>query len=379
MVAGVDVGKKEHYVSIDQKVKKFSSKDIEKLKDYLKKKKVKEIILEPTGVYSIPLIEKLYKEFNVYVVPTYLISKYKGNQSQKNDTIDAKTLEMYYYSREKQFVKYKVDKKYIIAKKLNILLSEFESIKKAYTREINRLRGELYIIDENTHDLTKAKLIKYALKIDNELIHLRAKRIKNLEKSKLILERKIKEYAESHGFIKEQIRIIMTIPNFSYSDACIIVSKIVDVNRFKSVNAFKKFLGFGVAKEESGTSVRKTKKIISHKLLKSKMYLLILRNLKKSGDNNIKRAVYYYKYKYNNHFKAIMKVAARIIIRIYYLLKSKKEYNINFEYIDKKTMYLIKEILEIENNKLSNKKSKKYKANEKIIMFLKKNMVVYEI
>nr|WP_240739433.1 transposase [Marinitoga lauensis] len=339
---------------------------------------MKNILLEPTGVYSIPLIEKLYKEFNVYVVPTYLIAKFKGNRFQKNDSIDAKILETYYYTQEKQFTKYKVDKKYIIAKKLNLMISERESLLKAKTREFNRLRSELYVIDEKTHDLTKAKLIKYALNTENKLIHLRVNRIKNIEESIELLEEKINKYVDSHKFIKEQIKAIMTIPKFSYYDACIIVSKIVDIKRFKTVKAFKKFLGFGVAKEESGTSIKRTKKIISHKVFKAKMYLFILRNMQKSGDNNIKRAVYYYTYKYNNHYKAVMKVAARIIIRIFYILKYKREYNKSIEYIDRKTLILIKEIIEVENNKLSNKKSRKYIANEKIIKFLGKNMVIYE-
>ncbi|KLO21877.1 hypothetical protein X275_08275 [Marinitoga sp. 1197] len=377
MVAGIDVGKKAHYVSINQKIKRFSTKDPNKLKKYLKEKGIKDVILEPTGVYSIPLIEKLYKEFNVYVVPTYLISKYKGNKSQKNDEIDAKILEMYYYTKEKQFIKYKVDRKYIIAKRLNLMMSERESLVKAKTREINRLREELYVTDENTQDLTKSKLIKYALNTENSLLILRAKRIQNLEESKMLLEKKIKEYIEKHRFIKEQIRIIMTIPKFSYFDACIIISKIIDVKRFKTVKEFKKFLGFGVTKEESGTSIKKTKKIISHKVFKAKMYMFIIRHMQKSGDNNIKRAIYYYKYKYNNHFKAVMKVAAKIIIRIYYLLKNLKKYDPAIEYIDRKTLILVREIIEIENNKITNKKTKKYKNNEKILKALKGNLIIY--
>lgn len=370
MVAGLDIGKSENYVSIHQEVKKFSIEKLENMVEYLQKKQVKSVILEPTGVYSIPVIEALSKYFTVYIVPTYLIAKFKGNNPQKNDTIDAKTLEKYYYSEEHQFHKYPVSEKYLTAKKLNILISELESLKKTKTREINRLRGDMYIIDKNTHNLSEAKLLKITLKSDNPTIRLRSERIVNIKESIKITENIIVEHVEKNEFIKKQVDLIMTIPNFSYNDACMIVSKIVDVNNFKTVRAFKKFLGFGVNKEESGTSIRRTKKVISHRVIKSKFYLFLLRNLKNSGDANIKRAIYYYKFKYNNHFKALMKVASRVVIRIYYMLKYEKPYDKSIEYIDNKTIQLVRTIIELETSKITDNTNKKKQQNTRVLEFL---------
>lgn len=353
IVAGIDIGKSENYVSINQKVKKFKIEDTEEMKIYMKEKGVQAIILEPTGVYSIPIIEELYNFFTVYIVPTYLIAKFKGNKTQKNDTLDAKTLEKYFLSTEKQFHKYRVDEKYIKAKKLNIMISELESLKKAKTREINRLRGDMYAIDKNTHNYPSGKLINMTLKSKDRVISLRAERIMNLKESISIMEERIKKYVQETNFIKKQVEIIMTVPMFSYFDACIITSKIVDVNKFDNVNSFKKFLGFGVNREESGSSIHRTKKIISHKVIKSKFYLLLMRNLKNNGDRNIKSAIYYYKSKYNNHYKAMMKVASRLVTRIYFLLKTERPYDTEVPFIDKKTLSLLRNMIQIENEKLT--------------------------
>ena len=131
MVAGIDIGKSSNYVSINQTVKKFKIENLKDMIEYLKTKDVKNIILEPTGVYSIPIIKYLKNNnFKIWIVPTYLVSKYRGNQVQKNDIHDAKILEKYYNTTETQFKKYLVDDDYIIAKKLNILISENISIKK---------------------------------------------------------------------------------------------------------------------------------------------------------------------------------------------------------------------------------------------------------
>lgn len=378
MVAGIDIGKGDNYVSIDQNVKKFPIENLENMIEYLKEKKVNKVILEPTGVYSIPIIKKIYKHnFDVYIVPTYLISKFRGSKTTKNDIQDAKSLERYYYTEEKQFTKHIVDEKYIIAKQLNIMISEFENLKKNKTREINRLRGDLYISDINTHNLTEAKLIKYALNSNDIISNLRAERIKNIKKSIKNLEIKIKEYVENNDFLKRQIDIFMSIPAFSFLDACMIVSKIVDVKKFDNVKKFKKFLGFGVNQEESGSSIKRTKKIISHRVIKSKFYLLCLRNLQFRGDKSIKTAIYFYRNKYNNFFKAVMKVASRIITRLYYCLKTNTKYNKEIVYIDNRTLFYFYKMLEFENSKITDKKSKKSKNNLKMLEFLEKEHYYY--
>ena len=96
--AGIDIGSDSHFVAVpsdrdEQCVQEFSSftSDLRRLVDWLKKCKIKTVVMESTGVFWIPLFEMLDQNgFDVKLVNAYYV---KNVSAHKTDVLDCQWLQ----------------------------------------------------------------------------------------------------------------------------------------------------------------------------------------------------------------------------------------------------------------------------------------------
>lgn len=329
--AGIDVGKDVHVISVSGKCHTFPATELEKICTYLTRAEVKKVILESTGVYSVPIINMLVRcDFVVYIVPPYHISTYRGGaRSAKTDNSDARRLEEYLLDDPVAWPRYRVTEEYIKAKELGMLCSERENYVKEHVRLYNRILTYLYIVEPRYGSLTESALYKKVKDgfITDEIVVSRLENLKRIAENVKFSEEQIQKFVQNTEFLKQQYDIIMSIPLFSAMDAAFILGKVVNIRGFSSVKKFKAFIGFAVIDRQSGTSLRKVTVLNSHKYIKSKMYMLVLRNLKGTGNKHIANMYYYYYFKFQNSKKAFTRTSARIIERLYWCAKSNNLYD----------------------------------------------------
>lgn len=357
--AGIDVGKDFHVVSVEGKCHTFPATELEKICTYLTRAEVKKVILESTGVYSVPLINMLVRcGFVVYIVPPYHISTYRGGaRSAKTDNSDARRLEDYLSDDPVAWPRYRVTGEYIKAKELGMLCSERENYVKEHVRLYNRILTYLYIVEPRYGSLSESSLYKKVKDgfISDEIVVSRVNNLKRISENVKFSEEQILKFVQSTDFLKRQYEIIMSIPLFSCMDAAFILAKVVNIKDFANVKKFKAFIGFAVIDRQSGTSLRKVTVLNSHKYIKAKMYMLVLRNLKSTGNKHIANMYYYYYFKFQNSKKSFTRTSARIIERLYWCAKKDELYDPVRPFVQDETIKKLIEYLtqKEKENKLS--------------------------
>ncbi len=321
MVAGIDIGARFHVVSVKEDIKKFRADEHENIISFLIEKEIKKVILEPSGIYHLPLARELIRYgFEVYLIHSTRFGRFRfGFGRSKNDFNDAVLLRKY-ASFDTDFL-YKIDEEYIEKKELGLILLEHNRLKKQLNREMNQLRRDLYIENPALAFMTPSSY-KCELLEDLQLSKYTFKRIERIEQTKQLIkeiEKEIKKKVEGH----EDGKILTSIPGISYITAGLLMSTYINVNRYKNVKQFKAMLGFGLTSKESGTSVNEKRSGKAHIPIRASLFRVVLVNANR--DNKI--GDYYREYRKRMPFrKAVMRTSAKLTEWIYYMLKHKKPF-----------------------------------------------------
>ena len=298
MIAGVDIGKCRLGISIydnnkilEKKIIEFNKEELEKI---IKKYKIKEVVCEYTGIYTIKLLKilkKIDKEIKLYYFdPGFIVSLRKkiiGNK--KDDKTDSYFLSKIFYAFKEE----------------------------AY--ELNNFDFELYELVRQ-HKIIKKHLskIKTILSSDEEIFNY-----KHLKESALFLENKKKEIEKE---IKKRLsplykKIIEQVEGLNYISLAYILAETKDIRRFKEV---WKFLAYSGVVPITYSSGNKESRIISSKVnktLKGIFYNCALGSLR--IKNGKMKKIYDKKRKEGkHHFVAIFHVAKRIARKTYELLNN---------------------------------------------------------
>lgn len=145
------------------------------------------------------------------------------------------------------------------------------------------------------------------------------------EKRNLMAEiiRKIKLYSQKYGFM-DLIKILMTVPGIGFITAATIVSELMDINRFAKLDKLASYVGLTPAVKSSGE-----KEIILGLKMQHNRFL---RSLLIEAAWIAVRKDPALTFSFNEYLKrmskqeAIVRIAKKLLNRIRYIWKNKKEY-----------------------------------------------------
>lgn len=307
MIAGIDVGKTYHYVYSDGTCKKFDATKLNDIVEFLIATETQTAILEPTGRYHIPLCKILLRHgITPRLVHTTRFGRFRTAFAKaKTDETDAKLL-----STVPIEMTYEVDERTLQAWDISDLVREHIRLKADRTRDINRLRQDLYAIDPSIE-------LEDVQHIDDPLIMNRLTRIKELTSELKAIHENIKDIIEDHP----DGRLLITVPGISHITAALLISRYISVDRYESVKHFQAMLGFGVLQKESGSSINSKKAAKAHIPIRAAIYRVVMVNMNK--HNRIAKTYARYR-KRMPAKKAIMRTGAKLIAWIYFMLTQRK-------------------------------------------------------
>ena len=320
-VAGIDIGAFKHAISTPRKDFILDARYIEKLIDTLAEEDITTVVLEPTGIYHIPIIKTLLDHgFQVYMVHSTRFGRFRaGFGKKKGDAEDAQLLRKVAEMGSEYL--YPIDEDWVEAKFLGWILLEHSRTTKNYTMEINRLRRDLYLVDPSLAFMTPSSYKEEnfeGLDFGDMTFYIlsRVKEIDRLRELKKNLEKEIKRRVTNH----EDGKILLSIPGISYLTAGLLISAYVNINRYRNLRHFKSMLGYGLNTKLSGESVNVVRASKAHIPIRAALFRVVLSQANKPN----KIGEYYREYRRRMPFrKAVLRTSAKIIEWIYYMLKKR--------------------------------------------------------
>jgi len=100
--------------------------------------------------------------------------------------------------------------------------------------------------------------------------------LKNLIEEEQRLRKKIENFPNEFPRWRRDFEILTSIPGISAFRAVVLISSYIDISRFKSFKAFKKYMGFVKSDEQSGTSLKRQVRKVSNREVRRELYMLFL-------------------------------------------------------------------------------------------------------
>ncbi len=291
--------KKEGFIALLKWVKKF------KLSPYF--------CMEATGIYSLSLakylIQKGHKTIVANPIQTNAFVKMEMARN-KTDKADAMSISRYCYHLYQQG---KIDSQLFIPKsesfeELQYLITRLDQLSKLLTQENNRLEASF-------SQITKRSILSM---------------IKLIKKQTLLIKESIKKMVSKDMELKKQVNLLVSIPGVGDKTAWSILAYLGDISLFNNAKQVTSFAGIHPKITQSGTSIHKTSlsKVGSSRLRKS-LYMPAL----VASKYNILLAQYYQKLLKNDKPKkvAICAVMRKLLVLCYGVLKSEKEFDLQYQ------------------------------------------------
>ncbi len=367
MIAGLDIGASFHvlYSPVSKRYFRIPAEDQGKLLSILSKDNIKVVFLEPTGVWSIPVIENLYAAgIDVYLVHTTRFRRFAASQSNnKEDYKDAWLLQKYgemYLNRKGELTAFKVNELYIESRKMWQLWKEREALKKMEKAEENRLREQIYLNNIQMARKTRKALLRYALDSDDPDIQNRASRILSYESQIRKLENRMKELVNELPHMKRMIELLMSIPEVGFLTAYFTSMQVIDIKRFTK-RSFRAFLGVGKKREQSGIRTDRFSRLKSHKTFRALLWMVAIRLIGK-GHVEWQRYYTWQLSRVSVPRKAIWRVISKLVNILYGVLRKGEKYDRRYllDIVDDRLYEIAKEILK------GKTKKKYYKLRDKM-------------
>lgn len=210
---------------------------------------------EHTGIYSFALSCFMSEiKLNYILVPGLEIKRSLGIQRGKNDQIDAKRIAQYAYRRRDEVTLYKAPDKCLI--KFRQVLSLREKLVKQRSGLKSTLKEQANMID----------------RLENKLMFsIPQKLIKELNKQIETLEKELDLILEKNPEIKDNFKLITSIPGIGKQTALLIIIVTNNFLLFKDARKLASYAGVAPFPYSSGTSINGKTKVssLAHKKLKS--------------------------------------------------------------------------------------------------------------
>ena len=275
-VLGIDVSKKKLDVLLmvgGKELKhKFdnSKKGFQMLRGWLTSLHIEKVhaCLEATGTYGEAVAEFLYdKGHRVSVVNPYKIKSYANSDLKRNktDAVDARTIADFCMVKD--------------PRDWHPLPAEIKHLQ-ALTRRINSLQ-QMLGAEQNRLEIASAK-VRPSVK----------RMIRTIEKEIEEIERSIKQHIDNHPELKQQRKLLETIPGIGRKTAQLLLGEI-EFSKYTSARAVAAHAGLTPRKDQSGSSLNKTK-------------------LSKVGNGRIRKALYFPAIVAMQHNKIVSEFASRL-------------------------------------------------------------------
>ncbi len=268
--------------------------------------------MEATGIYNVLLAKTLHKSGYQLVVinpiKTHNFSKLEM-QRNKTDLADAQMIARYcrYLWNESKFEEniFKPKSKYF--EKLQYLVTRLDQLKKMHTQENNRLGVCI--------DKTMTRMVNSMLKTISKQIEQVEQQIRLCQKYDQLLD--------------NQVKLLVSIDGIGEKTAWAILAYLGDISFFDTSKQVVSFAGLNPRKQESGTSLKKSSlSKMGHRRLRKSMYMPALVAIK---HNPIMLEMYEKLLAKGKPKKvAICAVMRKLLVVSYGVLKSGKEFDVNY-------------------------------------------------
>ncbi|ARM76953.1 IS110 family transposase [Acidianus manzaensis] len=237
--AGIDVGKKNLYLSYQGKIYKLNNNEqgYEEIRKMLPRGT--KIILEDSGIYTRKIIRALGKDFEIRIVNPLIISKHKSIRGKKSDKIDAKKLAEIKLDETRMG---KISKERELTTQWDFITRTTSKIKNRIRRNLNSLGLDDKLNKDNLEKAMnmnepEADEIKFLLQ---ELKHFEERKKKIEEELKTVIPRD---------------HVIFTIPGIGETIGSLIVARVGDFSRFSTKKKFVAYCGLDPFIEQSGSRI----------------------------------------------------------------------------------------------------------------------------
>ena len=399
--AGLDIAKDSIYACIvdttgfklEERFNTYTS-DLEGLKEWLKKHKVEEVVLENTGIYSEPVIKVLKSNFvlmavnaadtkrsnkkktdssdawwlaelikgraigkgrkiEISYIPddtqaglkklTRLKSKYVNNATTHKNRINKiftrQNIKLFDHFKQNKFTQTAIHIYLAIAedKTLQTLKNELEETNKTATRREKLVNTRVInFITKNDFDLEKtlkSGVVDGLTREDKIELLLSLKNLQLIKYSIQLLENEINLIIKSNNNYSEAIEIITTIPGIGETTAPRILAEIPPIDHFSSADQFASYSGLTPRVSQSA-EVRHLGSITKRgsKYLRESLYQAAqIASMQKESSLG-KRFSRLYKRKGKGKAKIAWVAIARQIARLIYFLLTRKQKYKDFGY-----------------------------------------------
>lgn len=158
-----------------------------------------------------------------------------------------------------------------------------QDIKYSHLRELVRQRKALINM------LTMAKLQAQEISQVKAVTMIRKETIRGLERAIAKIELSIKKHIHQFPELKEQVRILSSIPGVALITAATIIGELGDVHRFSSSKKIAAYAGVSPRRYESGTSVKGKTRMCKEGQGRIRQALYLSAMVSMRGDNGFSR------------------------------------------------------------------------------------------
>ena len=273
------------------------------------------ICFEDTGVYSMPLSCMLSeKQFDYWMIPAIEIKRSKGISRGKNDKSDSRDIAFYALTHLHKLRLSKIAANDLL--KLKLLITERDKVMKAKR------------ILESTHEnegFIPKEVMQSVKKINEQAIA-------QLEKTIAKLDEKMLEIVNSNQNIKEQFKLINSIPGVGPQTAMYMIVTTKGFTTFDNWRQMACYAGVAPFEYSSGSSIKGRTKVnhLADKKLKSLLNLCALNS--KKHDKQI--AEYYVKKVAEGKSKMLVinNIRCKLISRIFAVINRGTPYINTFKF-----------------------------------------------
>lgn len=300
------------------------------------------IVIEQTGIYSLPIIQFAWERgIKIVIVEGKDLYNYRKLKKDgvKNDWIGAELLARYYMEGNKHYV-LEIEPKDLY--ELKGLVRYRERLIKDKNRKMNYIRQLITILYP---DMNKYKNSQFwnkvkALNLEpspygfnssrlQEILRYEIEQLRQVEERINKIDREIEKIIRECKEFRTQAEIIKQI-GIGILGTTYLISIFWDINRFRSLKAFRRYLGYGFKNYQSGKRQYEKHEHIA-RFSKKVLFMFVLQSIRsRSNYTHIKERYEYYKSKGDGGRKAIYKVSSKIVNWIY---KALKEGRLDYEAI----------------------------------------------
>jgi len=246
-----DTTKNEHY-KIENNEKSIVQFVKKKLSNYASEQML--FCFEDTGIYSLPLAYYLSgNKLSYWQVPSVEIKRSKGITRGKSDKIDSKDIAFYAYTHTHKFRPSVMSAKSI--QQLRLLFTEREKVLKALA---------LFERTSENKNFVKKEVFNAVASVNKSVVNKLNQALKSIEEKMLAI-------IDSEDRIKQQYKLITSIPGIGTQTAIYIIIATKGFDTFDNWRQLACYAGIAPFPHQSGTSIRGRNKVhpLADKKLKS--------------------------------------------------------------------------------------------------------------